>query len=162
MPPTTLPPLSLSLPGPRTCALRLCKCDVSERQTSIPGPELPDPRRKQPATVSGGGNGHVSVSVRVSSALRARYPLHSRLPVACVSDLAALPGTPFLSSNIVIRTLFARVVINTSRRSRLLILTISRSSQVIVVLQSRECRAREWIAGSDYVELRGKASHFTS
>jgi len=32
--------------------------------------ELPDPRRKQPATVSGGGNGYVSVSVRVSSALR--------------------------------------------------------------------------------------------
>jgi len=50
--------------------------------------ELPDPRRKQPATVSGGGNGYGSVSVRVSS--HARYPLHSRLPVSCVSDLAAL------------------------------------------------------------------------
>jgi len=32
MPPTTLPPLSLSLPGPRTCPLRLGECDVSERQ----------------------------------------------------------------------------------------------------------------------------------
>jgi len=32
--------------------------------------ELPSPRRKQRATRSGGGNGHVRVSVRVSSALR--------------------------------------------------------------------------------------------